>query len=78
MGITFNVDLKLMTIKNYQKLKAIIKDNIKSWNKRYITPLGKINVVKTFLLSQLNHIFLSLPNPSPTIMKELNTILFKF
>ena len=78
LGITFNVNLKLTTIINYQKALVKIKDNIKSWNKRYLTPLGKITVIKTFLLSQLNHIFLTLPNPSSTVTKELNSILFKF
>ena len=50
LGITFNVDLKLMTIKNYQKAMIKIREQIKSWNMRYLTPLGKITVVKTFLL----------------------------
>ena len=26
-----------------------IKELIKIWNKRYLTPLGKITVIKTFL-----------------------------
>ena len=51
LGITFNVDLTLTTIKNYQKALIKIKDNIKSWNKRCLTPLEKITVIKTFLLS---------------------------
>ena len=78
LGLTFNVDLNVTTIKNHQKALIKIKENIKSWNKRYLTPLGKITVIKTFLLSQLNHIFLALPNPTPELMKEINTILFKF
>ena len=78
LGLTFNVDLNLTTIKNYQKALIKIKESIKSWNKRYLTPLGKITVIKTFLLSQLNHIFLALPNPSPKLMKEINILLFKF
>ena len=78
LGITFNVDLNLTTIKNYQKALVKINECIKSWNKRYLTPLGKITVIKTFLLSQLNHIFLALPNPNPQIIKEINSTLFKF
>ena len=78
LGITFNVDLNLTTIKNYQKAQIKINENIKSWNKRYLTPLGKITVIKTFFLSQLNHIFLALPNPTPKIIQEINRSLFKF
>ena len=55
-----------------------IKESIKHWNKRFLTPLGKVTVIKTFLLSKLNHIFLSLPNPDPTYLKELNEIFFNF
>ena len=78
LGITFNVDLNLTIIKNHQKALIKIKQHIKSWNKRYLTPLGKIKVIKTFLLSQLNHIFLTLRNPPPELLKEINTLLFKF
>ena len=78
LGLTFNVDLHLTTLKNYQKAKGKIKANIHSWNKRYLTPLGKITVIKTFLLSQLNHLFIALPNPPSETLKEINTILYKF
>ena len=78
LGLTFNVDVHLTTQKNYQKAIVKIKANIHSWNKRYLTPLGKITVIKTFLLSQLNHLFIALPNPPPETLKEINTILYKF
>ena len=78
LGITFNVDLELTTITNHQQTLVKIKNNIKSWNQSYLAPLGKITVIKTFLISQLKHIILTLPNPSPMVMKELNTLLFKF
>ena len=78
LGITFNVNLELTTTKNYQKAQIKINETIKSWNKRYLTPLGKITVIKTFLLSQLNHIFLAMPNPKPEIIKEINNSIFKF
>ena len=57
LDITLNVNLE-RTATNYQKSKIKINETLKSWNKRYLTPWGKIMVIKTFLLSQLNHIFL--------------------
>ena len=39
LGLTFNVDLKLTTMKIFQKTLIKIKENIKSWNKRYLTLL---------------------------------------
>ena len=51
---------------------------IKLTNIRYLTPLGKITVIKTLLLPILNHLFISIPNPSEHIIKELNNFLFSF
>ena len=78
LGLNFNINLEKSTTKIYQKAIIKITDCIKSWNQRYLTPLGKITIIKTFLLSQLNHIFLSLPNPNNDIIKEINTLFFKF
>ena len=47
-------------------------------NKKYLTPLGKITMVKTFLLAKLNHLFIPLPNPDDSCVKEINELLFKF
>ena len=55
-----------------------IKGIINKWIKRYLTPLGKVTVIKTFIMSGLNHLLLTLPNPNETFIKELNNILFKF
>ena len=43
-----------------------------------MTSLGKITVIKTFILSVLNHLFISLPNPSVTIIKDLKNMIFSF
>ena len=55
-----------------------IKREISILSKRHLTPLGKIVVVKTILLSKLNHLFSSLPTPTISVLKELSDILFKF
>ena len=76
LGLTFNTNLNLTTLKNYQKAIVKMKDNINSWNKRYLTPLGKITVIKTFLISQLNHLILALPIPPSEMLKrnQLNSL----
>ena len=45
--------------------------------KRILTPLGRIALIKALLISKLNYILLTLPNPSEPFLKELNKILFK-
>ena len=78
LGLKFSVDLSKMLEINYAAKMIEIKESIKHWNKRLLTPLGKVTVIKTFLLSKLNHIFLSLPNPDIFYIKDLNEMFFQF
>ena len=43
-----------------------------------MTPLGKITVIKSLLISRLNHLFISLPNPNENIISNINNIFFNF
>ena len=78
LGIHFGVKLGDIITLNYEKNIRAIEKLISTWNKRSLTPLGKITVIKTFLLSKLNHLFISLPNPLPSILDRINTIFFQF
>ena len=46
--------------------------------KKILTPLGRIAIIKSLLVSKLNYLFLTLPNPPGNVLKELNKMLFKF
>ena len=46
--------------------------------KRIITPLDRIAIIKSLLISKLNYLLLTLPNPPGVFLKDLNHILFKF
>ena len=48
------------------------------WMKRIITPLGRLAIIKSLLVSKLNYLFLTLPNPPGKFLKDLNKLLFKF
>ena len=48
------------------------------WHKRYLTPIGKIAVVKTLAISKLNHLFTSVAFPNKHILKEFETVFFNF
>ena len=43
-----------------------------------MTPLGKITIIKTLIVSKLTHLFINMPDPSPRFLKELDELLFKF
>ena len=78
LGLKFNVDLLKTTTINYNKAIIKINNTIKAWKTRYLTPIGKITVIKTFLLGQLIHLFMSIPNPNSEILNDINTKLFNF
>ena len=78
LGIHFHVDLDNMSKINFKEKICKMKNILKLWNRRYLTPLGKITVIKTLLLPILNHLFISLPNPKEDVIKEFNTMFFNF
>ena len=78
LGIKFSYNLNTMVDINYTtKLKQIEKE-IKHWAGRILTPLGRLTVLKTLLISKLNHLIISLPNPSADKISQLNKMFFEF
>ena len=78
LGIDFTVDLIDITDLNIDKRLTEISTVIKHWNRRIISTLGRITVLKTILLPKLTHIFMSLPDPSVAKVKYLESLFFKF
>jgi hypothetical protein len=70
LGIDFDVDLTNIPKLNYDKKLVKIKHIISQWDKRHLTPIGRITLIKFLLISQLNHLFISLPSPSNTFIKK--------
>jgi hypothetical protein len=50
---------------------------LNQWGKRQLTLFGKITVIKTLVLPLLNHIFMTILNPS-AYCKELENLFFSF
>ena len=78
LGLYYDVNLKQMVEINFRKCLNTAKGIISQWRKRNLTPIGKIAVIKTFILSKFNHIFMCLPSPSLCLMKELDTLIYRF
>ena len=79
LGITYNVqDIENITEQNIEIKKKEILKQIMIWNCRNITPLGKITLIKSFLISKITHILLSLPTPNEEMMKNLEIIFRNF
>ena len=71
LGINFSVELEKITDMNFNNELPKIKSFIQQWNRRILTPIGRITVVQTLILSKLNHLFISLPTPTNEILAPL-------
>ena len=76
LGLEFHVDLDKMDEINYNLALIKVKKTIAFWKKRSLTPLGKITVIKTLILSKLNHLFTSIPLPQNQFCKSCSSILY--
>ena len=72
----FDTDLSKIIEINYKPKIESLKCKIKAWHRRYLTPLGKITVIKSILTPCLNHLFLSLFDQNEK--NEINDIFFTF
>ena len=63
---------------NYLPKLSRLKGTLHSWSSRDLSPLGKIQVIKSLALSQLTYLFTVLPNPPQDFITDLNRILFEF
>ena len=78
LGVKFTLQLKDMIKINYNDKIREIKNLLMQWSKRVLTPFGRITVIKSLAIAKINHLFLSLPNPDENIIKELDSLFFKF
>ena len=78
LGIDFDTTLERMPSLNYNEALIKVDKTISAWNKRQLTPIGKITVIKSLILSQLNHLFMSIALPNKEFCDKLNRKLYNF
>lgn len=78
LGVNFDVDLTKIIRINYEPYVQKMKCLIQQWNKRILTPIGKITVVKSLILPLLNQLFITLPNPNKETIHEIECMLLDF
>ena len=78
LGINFSKTIENIVGINYQGKLEEIKKAISKWNKRQLTPIGKVTVIKTLLAPKLTYLLTNLPDPSRQLLKEIDNTLFKF
>ena len=78
LGIWFTNSLVNCFEINYTDKLYEIRKLFQIWSKRQITPLGRIAILKSLILSKLVHLWLLLPNPPDKTIVELQKMSFSF
>ena len=77
LGVYFTYDLKLLKEKNFIERLNSIKKLINIWSSRGLSILGKVTIIKSFLIPKFVYVCSLLPTPNE-LVKQLNQLLFKF
>ena len=77
LGITFSLDVDVRERTNYKEILSKIKKMLKWWKQRDLTLMGKIQLIKTFVLSKLNYVSSLIPVP-PWVFEEIENLMFDF
>ena len=77
LGIKFDNNLEKMNVNFEDKIEKIEK-LLSHWSYRYLTPFGKVTVIKSLALSKLSHVALVIPSPTKPMFKKLESILYTF
>ena len=78
LGIWFTNDLDNCEKNNYSEKFAEVKCLLRIWMKRLITPLGRVAVLKSLVLSKLIHLWILLPNPPDEYINSLQKLCYEF
>ena len=77
LGLEFSTSLSNIPQINYSKASLKAKRVLNSWKFRCLTPVGKITILKTFILSQFNHLFTSIVIEK-NILVDINKIFYEY
>ena len=78
LGVSFTNNRKDLFELNYPPKLSRLKNCLRSWSMRDMTPIGRNIIVKTFGLSQLVFLFLVLPSPPASFIKEVEKAIYDF
>ena len=77
LGINFDNNLEKMQ-DNFEIKFQKIEKLLSNWSYRYITPYGKVTIIRSLGLSKVSHIALVIPSPNKNMFKKLNNLFFRF
>ena len=75
LGIKFSTDMEKMSDANFTPGLVKMKNEVKKWKNRALTPIGTITLIKTNIISKVIHLLTVLTTP-PNFLKLVNDLLF--
>ena len=79
LGINYDImDIENITNMNINEKIESMKNILQAWGSRKITPIGKITIAKSLVMSKITHILQSLPSPDTPILKTLDDMFYNF
>ena len=78
LGIWFSTGTGICININFDEKFAEIKKLMNIWMKRSITPVGRVAILRSLLLSKLIHLWILLPDPPDTFINNLQKMCFRF
>ena len=78
LGVRFTQNLKGFEQINYNEKLSKVKALFNIWSKRPISPLGRVAILKSLILSKLVHLWILLPDPPDYFVNNLYKACFQF
>ena len=78
LGIWLSTNLDECVEKNYNEKFEECNRLFREWIRRQITPIGRVAVLKSLILSKLIHLWILLPDPPDKTITEMQKSCFKF
>ena len=78
LGIWFTNDLKECVKLNFEYKFLEMQLLYKTWLKRQLTPIGRVAVLKSLILSKIIYLWLLLPNPPDDILSKIQNEIYQF
>ena len=80
LGIKFTNNMSVAEIMavNYEAKITKAKSWINVWNRRDLTVMGKVMIIKSLIFSQFSYLAIPLIKPSSSLIKSIDTLTFNF
>ena len=78
LGMTFGTNKENIFRANLKPKIKLFEKCLKQWQHRKLTLMGKITVIKNYVLPKLVYVLSSLPDPTKQTIKRIETIMYDF